>query len=491
MAQHSPVASITKPIWKITISPFWLFQPTRALLTVWSANRNRPVGTHATLELTVEGDLVMKDADSSVTWSTRTSGKSVAGMNLTDTGNLVLFDKNNAAVQQSFDHPTNTLLLRQKLRVGQKLTPGNSATGHFEVFVNLVRNGSLLSGYGSTAAVQYLKFKPDGHLRVYQQFKIEFFIARDTPTESTGYCGYPMVCGSYGICEEDRTCRCPDRYFKPIDYTDPTLGCAESIPLSCEALQFQSFSDVGGVNCFALRTDPREVLDLEIPMRRVAKRLARITVLAERLFFEMQELALIIQNTTGEAADSRNTDEPPPKNSRWANGVRTVIMTSSLGSLLASIFLLVVIKGLCRRKGVDEVEEGYLDQVPGAPKRFTYDDLKTITKDFNNMVGEGGFSSVYQGTLADGKKVAVKRLNILCRTKKSFLAKVESIGNFHHVTLRACDGRVTPGSPWRNAPGYRSIFPEAEILRLYLSNSCRDFGKVSPASFIRMAFDLL
>lgn len=99
---------------------------------VWSANRNRPVGTRATLELTEEGDLVLKDADRSVAWSTQTQGKCVASINLTDTGNLVLFDENNMAVWQSFDHPRSTLLPEQKLKVGEKLTPGDSATNMSE-----------------------------------------------------------------------------------------------------------------------------------------------------------------------------------------------------------------------------------------------------------------------------------------------------------------------------------------------------------------------
>ncbi|KAI6673178.1 hypothetical protein NL676_001084 [Syzygium grande] len=59
---------------------------------VWSANRNNPIKSGAMLELTSKGKLVLKDADGTVAWSTNTSGKSVIGLNLTDSGNLVLFD---------------------------------------------------------------------------------------------------------------------------------------------------------------------------------------------------------------------------------------------------------------------------------------------------------------------------------------------------------------------------------------------------------------
>ncbi|KDO58622.1 hypothetical protein CISIN_1g048079mg, partial [Citrus sinensis] len=82
---------------------------------VWAANRNNPVRINATLELTSP-------------WSTNTNGKSVVGLTLTDTGNLVLFNKKNAAVWQSFDHPTDSLVPGQKLVEGKKLTASVSTT---------------------------------------------------------------------------------------------------------------------------------------------------------------------------------------------------------------------------------------------------------------------------------------------------------------------------------------------------------------------------
>ncbi|KAL3715449.1 hypothetical protein ACJRO7_007221 [Eucalyptus globulus] len=472
-------------------------------MVVWSANWTHPVGNQATLELTVEGDLILKDADGSVAWSTQTYGESVVGMKLTDTGNLVLFDKNNAVAWQSFDHPTDTLLLGQKLRVGQKLTPSNIATnvneqglyslsltteglfakvetdppqvyyashinfsdtssssnyveftqGHLELFLNYTRNGSSFSGYVSTAAVQFLKFESDGHLRVYQQFENEFFMAHDILTEYIGYCGYPMVCGRYGICEGHGICNCPDRYFRPIDYANPSLGCTGSIASSCEAPQLESFLDVRGVSYFAVKTDPLAGLgnlDEESCKKTCANNCSslaalfqdvrdgskhsRVCYLLSQVFSIKNEsdlmhstaLFLKVHKTTIEVAHSSKT-------------ILIKTITSSLGSLLAVVFLVAVIKGLYRRKGfedvkeekgvdeVEEVEEDYLDQVSGVLMRFTYDDLKSITEDFDNRIGEGGFSSVYQGTLPDGKKVAVKQLN---GSKKSFLAE-----KFHRLLV--------------------------------------------------------
>jgi hypothetical protein len=74
------------------------------------------------LQLTSERGLVLQDADGTMAWSTNISNKSVAGVNLTNMCNLMLLDENNATIWQSFDHPTDTLIVGQKLVAGQNLT---------------------------------------------------------------------------------------------------------------------------------------------------------------------------------------------------------------------------------------------------------------------------------------------------------------------------------------------------------------------------------
>ncbi|GJZ39916.1 retrotransposon protein, putative, ty1-copia subclass [Tanacetum coccineum] len=77
--------------------------------------RDRPVGLGAKLNLSLAGELILQDSDGSTVWTTNTTGKSVAVMNLTNIGNLVLFDIHDLVVWQSFDHPTDCLLPGQTL----------------------------------------------------------------------------------------------------------------------------------------------------------------------------------------------------------------------------------------------------------------------------------------------------------------------------------------------------------------------------------------
>ncbi|KAL6566836.1 hypothetical protein OROMI_015240 [Orobanche minor] len=134
---------------------------------VWSANRDRPVGLGASLNLNPSGDLVLRDADGSHVWSTKTAGKSVAGMNITDAGNLVLFDIQNKIVWQSFDHPTDSLV------PGQKLFEGHHRRLIASVSSNNWTKGDLYSlQVTSRGLFGYLESKPHHHRRVYYKYLV-------------------------------------------------------------------------------------------------------------------------------------------------------------------------------------------------------------------------------------------------------------------------------------------------------------------------------
>jgi hypothetical protein len=210
---------------------------------VWSANPNNPVGINAGLQLTSERGLVLQDANGTIAWSTNISSKSVAALNLTDVCNLVLLDEQNATIWQSFDHPTDTLVLGQKLVAGQNLTsqgglysfsltdeglfayinsnppqcylssynPDNVSFSYVQFHnqrldfftVNEPSPGTLSDSVGLPISSMYMRFRPDGHLRVYDSDWGEVL-----DYLRIGYCSYPTACGNYGICTNDQ-CSCP------------------------------------------------------------------------------------------------------------------------------------------------------------------------------------------------------------------------------------------------------------------------------------------
>ncbi|KAK2631859.1 hypothetical protein EUGRSUZ_L02352, partial [Eucalyptus grandis] len=469
----------------------------------WSTNRNNPIKIGATLELTPEGNLVLKDADGTVAWSTNTSAKSVVGLNLTDLGNLVLFDKDNATVWQSFDHPTDSLVLGQKLRHGQRLTQSISETNwtvddmitfsvngdvlsaqvetnppqiyfshKFETedasikisyvefvneslswFSNSNSNGSLFS-FPSTSSTQLMKLGSDGHLKVYETNLSGWVEVADLFEMDVNYCAYPTVCGRYGICSNER-CSCPassggTSYFQPVDDRQPQLGCFENGPLSCGASIQQSLLEHENIEYFSF-TPNLEHIDASSCKEACAKncsckaaifryesnRTNGSCYLPTQVFSLMNvDMETSHYNSTAFLKVQNLTNKAPytPVDNPMSNRL-PIILGSSLGGLFTMMILIVAIVLFVQKRDDNQPEEDYLDQVPKVLNRFAYNDLKTITNEFDRKLGEGGFGSVFEGALSDGTKVAVKRLDGFGQVKKSFLAEVETIGSIHHVNL--------------------------------------------------------
>uniref|UniRef100_A0A452XK26 non-specific serine/threonine protein kinase n=1 Tax=Aegilops tauschii subsp. strangulata TaxID=200361 RepID=A0A452XK26_AEGTS len=239
---------------------------------VWSANRARPVREGATIELTIDGNLVLRDADGSLVWSSGSSERSVAGMVITEDCNLVLFDRRNGTVWQSFDHPSDVLLPGQSLLEGTRLVANTAATNWTEnqVYMTVLPRGTNgytgLYGYvGSTPSqlyyafsawvsendtgngptkvtflnsslsllvqtrqpsnprmhnislpaaksTQYVRLESDGHLRLYEWSEdlLKCILRSDVTMlrELNDDCEFPTVCGEYGICTAGQ-CTCP------------------------------------------------------------------------------------------------------------------------------------------------------------------------------------------------------------------------------------------------------------------------------------------
>ncbi|GLJ04687.1 hypothetical protein SUGI_0001300 [Cryptomeria japonica] len=74
--------------------------------------------------------------------------------------------------------------------------------------------------------------------------------------------------------------------------------------------------------------------------------------------------------------------------------------------------------------------------VPGGLRRFTFSQLKRATENFKDMVGKGGFGSVYKGVLVpENKVVAVKRLEGVFQGEEEFWAEISAIERVNHMNL--------------------------------------------------------
>ncbi|XP_010242180.1 PREDICTED: G-type lectin S-receptor-like serine/threonine-protein kinase SD2-5 [Nelumbo nucifera] len=458
---------------------------------VWSANRDKPVGANATLNLTADGDLILRDFDDSLVWSTNTAGKPVVGLKMTKIGNLVLFDKTNRTIWQSFDHPTDTLVPGQKMVAGQRLTASVSWTnwsrGLFSISVTsegifafvesdppqvyfqhslpgklsyVIFSKGGITMYSSeknetrvSPPASRLRFTPDGFLSAWDWLD-GWQPVKDVLTDKMdlGICGYPTICGNYGLCSYGQ-CSCPKgtdgeaSYFTPLEETQPNKGCSEITPLSClPSSQSHIFLKLNDVTYFTNAAYCPDITDTSMES---CKQSCLKNCSCKAAFFQYYENASIgncslpaklfslmannkqITNYSAFAFIKVQKSSSKKKRSQIA-----ITLGSSLGAFFLVLLGFSIWVILYRNiRDADEGEEDDLHHVPGMPMRFSYEELKDMTENFSRKVGEGGFGSVYEGTLGDGTKVAVKCLEGLGEVKKSFLAEVETIGSIHHVNL--------------------------------------------------------
>ncbi|KAL9994443.1 putative protein kinase RLK-Pelle-SD-2b family [Helianthus debilis subsp. tardiflorus] len=328
------------------------------------------------------------------------------------------------------------------------------------------------------SSAQYMKLMPDGHLQVFEWESENWTVLTDLLTNSyDGECGYPLTCGRNSICstkqqQQQQQCSCPTKeYFRAVNDGQPNLGCSEITPLTCNATQDQHFITLEHVGYFTY-TASMEGVNME-----TCKQACLNNCSCKAAFFQYSSnvssgrcslpseiftmksensgyfvcLAFIkVQNITSPPLNVT----PPPLPHQVATAVGPTNRSSRkdatiVGSAIGSFVLLLVMAIgfiMCivhKRKREAKMEEECLNQVPGMPTRFSYEELKNATDNFSKKLGEGGYGSVFEGSLKDGSKIAVKCLEGLSHIKKSFLAEVQSIGSIHHVNLVRLRGFCT------------------------------------------------
>ncbi|MED6194692.1 hypothetical protein PIB30_030881, partial [Stylosanthes scabra] len=103
-------------------------------------------------------------------------------------------------------------------------------------------------------------------------------------------------------------------------------------------------------------------------------------------------------------------------------------------AILGSLY---VIYSYYRNKGEDErrVETFLKDYEALNPTRFSYADIKRITKQFKDKLGEGAHGAVYKGKLSNQIIVAVKILNTTEGDGEEFINEVGTMAKIHHVNV--------------------------------------------------------
>ncbi|KAH1120666.1 hypothetical protein J1N35_003826 [Gossypium stocksii] len=110
------------------------------------------------------------------------------------------------------------------------------------------------------------------------------------------------------------------------------------------------------------------------------------------------------------------------------------------------LFVLVIYKWRRRHLSMDVKIEEFLQSHSLAPIRYSFKEIKKMTKNFKYKLGEGGYGSVFKGKLRSGHYVAIKLLGKSKGNGQDFINEVASIGRIHHANVVKLIGFCVKGS---------------------------------------------
>jgi hypothetical protein len=475
---------------------------------VWSANVNSPVSHSDNFVFDKDGNAYLQSGGSTL-WTANTSTKGATSMQLLDSGNLVVLGKDSSSpLWQSFNHPTDTLLSGQTFIDGMTLVSHSNTqnmtytlqikSGDMMLYADLQtaqpywsalqdnrmivnkngnniysanltsrswsfydQSGSLLSQLviaqqgddGNTTLAAVLG--NDGMITFYtlQSGNAKRTLPITVPQDS---CDLPARCEPYSICNSGTGCQCPSALSS-------YANCNPGIISPCKSKdKFQLAQLENGVGYVGTSfTSPVSKTNLTGCKDACVGNCSCVAVFFEQtsgncfLFNQIGSLQQKDGGTSGFASFIK-VSSGNHGSGQGGSDKHTIIIVVILVGTLVVIGVLVYI-GFCiyrRRRqhppSQDEAgssdDDGFLHTISGAPVRFTYKELQEATNNFSNKLGQGGFGSVYLGTLPDGSRIAVKKLEGIGQGKKEFRSEVTIIGSIHHIHLVKLRGFCAEGT---------------------------------------------
>ncbi|MED6167532.1 hypothetical protein PIB30_003504 [Stylosanthes scabra] len=441
------------------------------ITVVWVANRNNPLNdSSGLLKITDKGLLVLLNNNNSIFWSSNSSSNLIQQpvALLLDTGNLIVNSNKESGyiLWQSFDYPFDTLLPGMKL--GSDLTTGLSrnltswsspddpSKGNYTFQLDIVGYPQLCIRSGElktfcSGSWNGIRFNGIPHLKPNPIFKYYFVsnkkemyygfelinssvfsrlvITSDgtiqrsnwrdnnqgwinylsSPTDS---CDYYAKCGVYGSCNIDNSIQCgclkgfEPKFPEEWNQLDWTKGCVRRTPLSCHEDGFERISSLKLPD-----TERSSWLNVSLSLDECAKICKSNCSCMAYAALDIRKEASGCLLWYGELINIRVLSDPQ-------QDLYVRMSKKDSGNM---------------RRNPEEHEEEELE-LP----LFDRATLNSATSNFStdNILGTGGFGTVYKGILERGEEIAVKRLSENSRQGlKEFKTEVMHIAKLQHRNL--------------------------------------------------------
>ncbi|KAI5083734.1 hypothetical protein GOP47_0003477 [Adiantum capillus-veneris] len=316
----------------------------------------------------------------------------------------------------------------------------------------------------NTTAADLLRFDSDGHLRDYyvQQLPNSSY-AFTSPVSNYKPCFSPNVCGAYGICSLSSTfgtavsqsCRCPSEQdnknlsnaFSLIDISNPSQGCTRKVSLECEQVSSQSLAEIRNVAYMSMLPLFEQMWESNNKSLEECKASCSSDCSCSGLLYHTKSSFCLPFGDTTTLSNVSFLTLPPDEHIAFVK-IQLIEAKSTSHSTIVAIavavplFVLIIVAAAIYwkwKKDMDPelklAEQELLGVLPMLPTRYSYRELTKFTQNFSKHLGSGGFGSVYEGVLPDGRRVAVKNLEMLSQGQKEFLAEIATIGGISHVNI--------------------------------------------------------
>ncbi|KAI9120456.1 hypothetical protein K1719_007489 [Acacia pycnantha] len=469
--------------------------PTSQQTVVWTAGADITVGNRSYFHFTQQGELILFDFLRGIpTWTSKTGNQSVVSAALRDNGNLVLLDKEQNIVWQSFDDPSDTLLPGQSLYGDRTLRAASknslssyyslhlSASGHLQLhwessiiyWVSNSPSASNLSAFlpfngalqlrepslkpvwsvfgedhNDSVNYRFLRLDSDGNLRLYSWIETTQ-LWRPVWQAVENQCKVFATCGQRGICGFTTSgatdCWCPFEFTDGNNCLVPYKECESGSSM----LKFKS--------TFLYGIYPPNDSVIISSLQQCEQLCLNDSQCTFATYFNNGSGQCSLKKTryaTGHADPSlssisfvkRCSDplavNPNLKQSLPSKQPPGLCLPCLTGAATGTCFIFAVVQlgigfFLYKRKGSTSRKKATLGLASSNLKGLTvlsFLEIKSLTGDFENQIGP----KMFKGLMPDNHLVTIIDLNAFIEERK-FRGAVMKMGNIHHKNLVKLEG---------------------------------------------------
>ncbi|KAM0943911.1 putative protein kinase RLK-Pelle-SD-2b family [Dioscorea sansibarensis] len=261
-------------------------------------------------------------------------------------------------------------------------------------------------------------------------------------SEPVDPCDVYSVCGTFGICDHSSKifCSCPPG-FEPVSFTEWNLndwssGCKRKTGLPCSKNDNSTIREKEGFLSMSFTRLPAGSQPLEVGSSKECKEACLRNCSCTAYTYDRQCLiwngdVRNLQNNSNEGSLYIRLAASDIPSTGKKKSTRVVIIGLCSGSAAASCIIMAVFLWIFLRSRQHE----RMVPVTGVVTQFKYSHLRQMTKNFSEMLGQGGFGTVFKGALPNLTEIAVKQLRSIMRQEKDFQTEVITLGRIQHINL--------------------------------------------------------